>query len=132
MRLSNTPEGRRLDVSRSVSSSPEAAWELLTDPRQWPDWGPSVTGVRYPHDRIRPDTEGKVRLPGGLWVPFRIDACKPYRWTWNVAHVPATGHRVEPVPDGCRVVFEVPLFAAGYAPVCSRALDRIEAILEEE
>jgi hypothetical protein len=40
--------------------------------------------------------------------------------------IPATGHRVEPVDgDRCRVVFEVPLPAAGYVPICRRALDRI-------
>jgi hypothetical protein len=48
--------------------------------------------------------------------------------------VPATGHRVESVgvDDQCRVAFEVPLLAAGYVPVCRRALDRIAAIVEGE
>jgi len=38
--------------------------------------------------------------------------------------------RVEDRPDGCRVVFEVPLWTAGYVPVCRRALRTIAAALE--
>jgi hypothetical protein len=70
----------------------------------------------------------------GLELPFRITACAPCRWTWRVERVPATGHRVdapasEDATDRCRVVFELPVLAAGYAPVCLRALARIESIL---
>jgi hypothetical protein len=54
-----------------------------------------------------------------------------HRWVWRVAGIPATGHRVEPVAAGCRVVFEVPLPALGYAAVCRIALGRIARLVED-
>ena len=132
-----TPEGRRLIVARGVDAPREAAWDLLTDTTRWPDWGPSVRAVECDRRFIQPGTTGRVRLPGGVRLPFEIATCGEYRWTWQVARVPATGHRVDPPADGtgterCRVVFEIPLLAAGYAPVCMRALGRIASLLEEE
>ncbi|WP_436903123.1 SRPBCC family protein [Halovenus halobia] len=132
MNLANTPDGRRLEVDRTIPVAPERAWELLVTPEWWPEWGPSVRAVDCDAERIEAGTTGRVRIPGGLWIPFEITDCRAPtdqragRWTWRVAKIPATGHRVEPEPEGCRVVFEIPLAAAGYAVVCSRALARIE------
>jgi hypothetical protein len=131
--LGATPDGRRLLVGRDTAADREAAWDLLTDTDRWPEWGPSVRAVESDHRRIRPGTTGRVRLPGGVWLPFEVTACGDYRWTWRVARVPATGHRVDPpVGDraGCRVVFELHPLAAGYVPVCLRALDHVVALLE--
>jgi hypothetical protein len=132
--VEGTPDGRRLAVAREIAASQDDAWDLLTDTDRWPDWGPSVRGVVCDRRYIEAGTTGRVRVPGGLELPFRITACGPYRWTWRVARIPATGHRVDAPADGeaterCRVVFELPVLAAGYAPVCLRALARIESIL---
>ncbi len=132
--LERTPNGRRLVVAREMAADREAAWDLLTDTHRWPDWGPSVRGVECDRRYIEAGTTGRVRVPGGLRVPFEITACAPYRWTWRIARIPATGHRVGAPADGdatggCRVAFEVPVLAAGYAPVCLRALERIESLL---
>jgi hypothetical protein len=128
--IDRTPDGRRLVVARTVAASRADAWELLTDTDRWPEWGPSVQSVESSVRFIRPGTTGRVQVVGGLWLPFEITACEAFRWTWSVARIPATGHRVDEV-DGstCRVVFELPLLAAGYAPVCRRALSRIESLL---
>jgi len=125
-----TPQGRRLVVSREIAADRETVWDVLTDTEQWPEWGPSVTAVDSPQRYIAAGTTGRVRLPGGLWVPFEITECGEYRWGWRVARVPATGHRVEATSGGCRVGFEVPLYGAVYAPVCRRALARIERLVE--
>jgi hypothetical protein len=133
--IERTPNGRRLVVARDVPAPREAGWELLTDTERWPDWGPSVRAVECEHRHIRSGTTGRVRLPGGLWLPFEVTTCGEYRWTWRVARIPATGHRVDApagVERGCRVAFEVPLLAAGYAPVCLRALDRIASLLDPD
>lgn len=107
------------------------AWDLLVDTERWPEWGPSVTEVDCPLGEIRQGTEGRLRLPGGVWVPFAVTHLQPRRrWAWRVFGLPATGHRVDPLDDGCRVAFEVPPLAAGYVPVCRRALDRIADLLE--
>lgn len=135
-RIGQTPDGRRLELYRDVDASAETAWDLLADTRRWPEWGPSVRGVDCETDRIRAGSTGRVRVPGGLWVPFEIDTLsppasgKPGRWTWRVAKIPATGHRVEKLAAGrSRLVFELPVLAAGYAPVCRRALGRLETLL---
>jgi len=142
--LERTPDGRRLAVAARFAVGPETAWDALVDTDCWPAWGPSVTAVDCADRRIDAGSEGRVRLPGGVWVPFRVTHLSGRRWTWRVARVPATGHRVEtidgrPSPDAtagdeseaCRVVFEVPVLAAGYVPVCRRALGDLAALLEE-
>jgi len=133
--VERTPEGRRLCVSREIPVSRDRAWDVLTDTDQWPSWGPSVRGVEASDRYIERGTTGRVKTPVGIRVPFEITDCADRRWTWRVAKIPATGHRVDEVEDdreggeACRVVFEVPLLAGGYVPVCQRALERIEAIL---
>lgn len=130
--VERTPDGRRLCVSRSVPATRAAAWTLLTDTRRWSDWGPSVSAVESTDRFVTAGTTGRVQVLGGPWVPFEVTTCEDYRWTWDVARVPATGHRVIETPSGrTNVTFEIPLLAAGYAVVCERALDRIERLLAE-
>ncbi|MFB6299818.1 MAG: SRPBCC family protein [Halobacteriales archaeon] len=118
-----------MDVIRRIEASREAVWQILTDTRRWPDWGPSVRAVESSDTRIETGTTGRLRTIGGLRVRFHITTCADYRWTWRVARIPATGHRVERLdPDTCRGVFEVSLLAAGYVPVCKRALSSIESL----
>jgi hypothetical protein len=128
--IERTSDGRRLVVAREVAAPRDRAWELLTDTERWPEWGPSVRAVDCPSRFIQSGTRGRVQLPLGVWLPFEITACEDYRWTWRVARVPATGHRVDDAPDGCRVCFELPVLATGYAPVCQRALGTITGLLE--
>ena len=131
--VERTPDGRRLVVARTVDAPAEDAWDVLVETRLWSEWGPSVTAVRGP-DRIGPGATGEVRIAGaGVWVPFEVTAfdADARRWTWAVARVPATGHRVEALgPERCRVAFEIPPLAAGYAVVCRRALGKIARLAE--
>lgn len=123
-----------LDVAREITAPPATAWNALVDTRLWARWGPSVAAVRVDTDAsvIEAGTRGHLRARVGPWVPFEVMAFDAgHRWTWRVAGVPATGHRVEPTTDGCRVVFEVPFVAAAYVLVCRRALARIAALVED-
>jgi hypothetical protein len=118
-----------VDVSRTMRVPPGVAWQLLTDTRRWPDWGPTVAEVVASDPVLTATTTGQVRPLVGPWLPFRVTAFDPgHRWAWRVAGVPATGHRVEPTATGCRVVFEVPTPVAAYAAVCRLALGRIERL----
>jgi len=133
-----TPDGRRICVSRTIPVARERAWDVLRETDQWSAWGPSVRAVESSHRVIERGTTGRVKTPLGIWIPFEITACENYRWTWRVARIPATGHRVDqaredrPDENRCEVVFEIPPLAAGYVPVCQRALGRIESLLVEE
>jgi hypothetical protein len=127
--IENTPDGRRIRVSRPVDAAADTCWDLLTDTERWPAWGPSVTAVDSDDRHIREGTTGRVQVVGGVWLPFEITTCRDHRWTWRVARIPATGHYVE---NGVRtrVGFEVPVLAAGYVPVCVRALQDLAALAE--
>ncbi|MFC7203691.1 SRPBCC family protein [Haloferax namakaokahaiae] len=131
-RLEQTPDGRRLVVSRVISASTAECWRLLTDVEYWPAWGPSVSAVRGVAGRIEAGSHGEVRV-AGVWVPFTVETYERNRWTWRIAGIPATGHRVRPWGvDSCLVSFEVPLAAAPYAAVCAVALERIATLARTE
>jgi hypothetical protein len=121
------------DVSAVIPVEPAAAWRLLTDTRTWPTWGPTIREVTVDGPAgpvIALGTTGSVRTVAGVTLPFHIDDLDPAgRWTWRVAGVPAIGHRVDAHPDGCRVVFEVPVLAAPYSAVCQLALRNIRRLL---
>ncbi len=116
-----------MSVSRSFRRPCREIWKLLTDTTTWSQWGPSVAEVECSERFIRQGTEGKVKTAVGIWVPFVITQYEEGRfWSWKVAGIPATGHRIESQEDrSCRLTFTVPLLAAPYAYICKIALDRI-------
>lgn len=127
--------GLGLEVSHVVGVAPEDAWDLLVDTHRWADWSPLVTSVETTDRRIGSETTGQVRLVGGLWVPFEITgyALEDRRWAWRIGRVPSIDHRVDTLDDDrCRIAFELPAAAAGYVPVCLRALERLEGVLLED
>jgi hypothetical protein len=121
------------EVNRSFHSSCNTIWELLTDTDTWPQWGPSVSAVECENRFIRKGTIGKVKTAVGIWLPFIVTGYEDgYFWSWDVAGIPATGHRVEPLEDEhCLLTFEIPLLTAPYAYICKIALDRIAGIIDE-
>ncbi|CAN5438862.1 SRPBCC family protein [soil metagenome] len=122
-------------ITREVDAPAERAWAVLVDLDRWPAWGPSVAEARLDDGsggrRLTADSHGRVRPFVGPWIPFRVDAFDDGRsWSWRVAGVPATRHRVEPLgPDRCEVAFFVPVWALPYAVVCRVALRRIDGLL---
>ena len=130
--IERTPAGRQLVVRRVVDAPVESVWDILTDTDRWPDWGPSITAVESAKRYIEAGSRGRVRLLGAVWVPFEITMCENNRWTWDVARLDATGHFVSAHAAGSVVGFEIPLLAAGYAPVCSRACARIGTLASEQ
>jgi hypothetical protein len=120
----------KIGVERVLDARHGDVWNLLVDTRRWDEWSPSVTGVESSERRIRQGTTGEIRTPVGVRLPFEVTEYEQGKyWSWDVARIGATGHRVEAVEGGTRVTFEVPVYAAGYAPVCRRALDRIEGLV---
>lgn len=123
-----------METGVEILAPASAAWELLTDTSRWPQWGPSLSRVESAERYIRAGSTGRVQTLIGVWLPFRItEFIDRQRWGWQVAGIPATGHRVELLgPHRCRVVFEVPAIAAPYLAVCRLAAERIKRILEQE
>jgi hypothetical protein len=123
-----------LETGVEIQAPAYAAWKLLTDTARWSEWGPSVSRVESAEQYIGPGSTGRVQTVIGMWLPFRITAfVAGHRWGWEVADIPATGHRVDSLgPGRCRVVFEVPLMATPYLAVCRLAAQSIRSILEQE
>ncbi|MDY7082422.1 MAG: SRPBCC family protein [Halobacteria archaeon] len=122
-----------IEVSRVVDAPPERVWELLVDTAEWSNWGASVREVEASDRWIKAGSTGRVKTPIG-WLKFEIDEFREGEyWSWKVAGVRATGHRVEEVEDGSgtKVTFELPVLAAPYAPVCRHALRRIAELVEK-
>ena len=121
-----------LALRRSIAAEAPVVWDIVTDTRRWPEWGPTVKAVDYPTTHIHAHSTGWVKTALGAWLFFRVTSFEPGRyWKWRVSGIPATGHRVEPLaPQACLLTFEVPSVAAPYLTVCKKAADRIAAIAE--
>ena len=121
-----------ITVKRELRASPESAWDLLTDTTKWRWWGPTVRSVTCSDRYIRKGSSGKVRTPIGLWFPFSITEYEHENyWTWKVAGIQATGHRlIQLNTDFSIVAFELPLSWMPYVIVCWIALKRMARILE--
>jgi hypothetical protein len=119
-------------VERELRASPESAWDLLTDTTKWRWWGPTVRSVTCSDRYIRKGSWGKVCTPIGLWVPFLITEYEHENyWTWKVASIRATRHRLIPFnTNSCIVAFELPFSWMPYVIVCSIALKRMAKLLE--
>lgn len=122
----------------------ETVWRLLVDLDSWPRWGPTVTAARLDDGGrvLAPGVRGAVRTPVGLWVPFEVTELVPpqdhvepaagddhiARWSWSVAGVPATTHRVRPDGSGCVAELGAPWWAPAYLPVLELGTRRLAAL----
>jgi len=125
---------KKLWTHRDMDAPAETLWDLLTDPQQWPGWGPTVRGVELKGERFELGATGTVTTVVGVKLNFEVTDFDPGAgWAWKVAGVPATDHTVEPVDaDRCRVGFGVRWAAAPYLSVCQLALQRLERIATQE
>lgn len=115
-----------------VEAPPDRVWRLLIDFTEWPRWGPSIRSVSVLAPEAGPGVTGSVRTVIGVRLPFEITGWIEGRWwSWRVAGIPATTHRIEPIgPASTLVTFTVPRIAAPYATVLSTGLKRLKRIAE--
>jgi hypothetical protein len=121
-----------IQVGRSFDVSSATVWQVVTDTHRWVEWGPSLTAVECDERYIRGGSQGRVKTLLGFWLPFLVThyAHGQY-WRWRVGGIAATGHRVDRIEaERCRLVFEVPVWAAPYAMICGLALQRIARLLK--
>lgn len=125
---------KKLWTVRTIDASGAQLWDLITDPEQWPAWGPTVRSAELRGDQLDLGAMGTVTTLGGLKLEFEITAYDPgVRWAWKVAGVAATDHVVKPLgTNRCRVDFGVAWPAAPYLTVCQLALRRLDALALRE
>jgi len=116
-----------MQVSKKIDAPLERVWEILTDTRQWPAWGPSVLHVDSPQRYICFGLQGRLKTAVGIWVSFEITNCEAsVFWDWKVAGFAATGHRLNKLNENsCELIFELPFTAFPYALICRQAANRI-------
>jgi hypothetical protein len=113
---------------------PAEAWERYAVPARWPEWAPQITGVATTVDRLVAGAVGRVRVPLGIAVPFRVEDVDEAarRWAWQVHVGPVRMrllHWVQPAPDGgsttgLRITGPAPV-VLGYAPAALLAIRRL-------
>ncbi len=105
---------------------------MLTDTRKWRKWGPTVIDADCADRYIRKGALGRVQILSRQWLRFVITKYEHgHYWSWTVASVTATGHRVDHIDEGrCKISFELPILWAPYIIVCWVALKRIAGMLE--
>ena len=120
-------------VSRVVQAPAAHVWRVLIDTTTWTQWGPSISEVRHEGRFLGPGSHGQIRPPVGPWLDFRVTQFVEGRlWTWSVAGVTATAHRVDSIDARrCRVAIDVPLLVAPYALVGALALQRIDGLARQ-
>ncbi len=123
-----------MQVVKVINAPVERVWDILTDTRQWPVWGPSVRRVESPQRYIDSGLQGRLKTAVGVWVTFEITHCEaPVSWSWKVAGVAATGHRLKKLSENsCELIFELPFLAFPYALVCRKAASRIARLALEK
>ena len=121
----------QVSFGKYLKARPSDIWRLLTDTSMWPVWGPTVMKVESADRFIRFGSKGRVKTVAGIWLPFEITAYKQCsNWSWKVASIKATAHRVTDVSEsGCTLWFDTPILAAPYSLACQWALVRIEKLL---
>ena len=69
-------------VSKSIRSTPQQVWAILTDAAAYPQWNPAVTRIE---GRIAPGESIKVFVPvnPGRTFPVKVSAFEPLRGGWS-------------------------------------------------
>jgi len=121
---------KRIFICKEIAASPEAVWDVLTDTRLWPMWGPSLVAVDCKESHINLGSKGRVKTLFSFWLPFTISKFRDLEfWSWRIGSIEATGHTL--IRNGnhsCKLCFDMPWWAAAYLPVCWFALVKIARI----
>lgn len=122
-------------LSAVGAADPALAWERYADPGAWPTWSPQILGVETTARRIALGVQGRVRVPGGLRLPFTVTACdeEARTWSWVVRLGPVAltlNHAVHPHRRGSGAVLSMEgpdAVLLAYAPLAWVALRRLVA-----
>ena len=119
-----------------IDAPPSEVWKRLAEFRHWPEWGPSVRAVEVDGQvaAVAEGVTGRVQTVLRIWLPFEITSFEADRaWSFRVAGIAATGHRITPISPGRTAVeFSVPRHFAPYVRVLDRGLRNLKQLLEAD
>jgi len=123
-----------VQVEVPSDATPEAVWELYSQPERWKEWAPHVRAPRgLGSPEVEPGASGRIRLAGLAPVWAEVTAKRPGNsWTWRVGLVELT-HTVEPRNGGSSTLglemrAPAPVELAiriGYAPITKLVLKNL-------
>ena len=122
----------RIEIDAPASE----VWSRLAEFRHWPDWGPSVRAVEADGqaEAVSAGGSGRVQTVLRIWLPFEITKLEAGRaWSWRVAGIEATGHRIIPISSSRTAVeFSVPRHFGLYVRVLDRGLRNLKHSVESD
>lgn len=123
-----------MHVARTIDAPVDLVWRILVDTERWPQWGPSVVDVDYGQRWLEQGATGRVKTVLGVWLPFEVTVFEPLEyWFWNVAGMPATGHRLTTLSaQQSKLSFEFPALVFFYGLICNKALQNIDVLARTE
>lgn len=123
---------RPIRTSIEMDVAVDEVWKLISRFDHWPSWGPTVVDVESDAHEVAEGVTGRVKTIAGPWLPFEITEVDRGRsWTWKVAGIPATGHRVSARGEARTLVeFTAPIAVAPYALVLNAGLRRLKRLAE--
>jgi carbon monoxide dehydrogenase subunit G len=116
--------------SIDIHSTPDRAWQVMSDIERWPEWTPSVVSVTKLSDGpLARGTTARVHAKGtpeSTWTVSESIPAKSFTWDTKVrGAATSAGHVIEPSSTGSRVTLslEVRGFAAALLkPILGRRI----------
>lgn len=105
---------RHFRIETDVAAPAERAWQVMSDVERWPEWTPSVTGVRrLDQGPLVVGSRAVIRQPGfppALWKVTAIEPGRSFTWASTGPGFRAVGHHVvEPTAAGSRATLTLAL-----------------------
>ena len=105
---------RTFSISVDISAPPPRVWDVMSDVERWPEWTPSVTGIKR-LDKGPFAVGSRVvirqpRFPPAWWKITAIEPGRSFTWTSLAPGLRVVArHWVDPTPTGSRATLSLEL-----------------------
>ncbi len=93
-----------VSVDVDIGAPPSVVWDVVSDPRRWPEWTASMNAVELLDDRLDLGARARVSQPGmppTVWTVTTYDHGSGFTRTARVGGVTTVAsHEVTPLPAG--------------------------------
>jgi carbon monoxide dehydrogenase subunit G len=112
-----------------IAAPPERVWAVMADVERWPEWTPTVRGIRrWDRGPLAVGSRALVRqprLPPALWRVSELREGRSFTWVSGGPGVCVVAeHSVEPLANGARARLSV-RFTGWLGPLLARLTHRL-------